>query len=323
MLGGCLTTWTPYFAVPLMLAHTALVLPRARWRERAGLLVLPLCAVAAFALFVWHRSVVLGVDTHTGAEESELYGSLLEKFIARGVWAAWFGSQGAGVVDAWRQHAFDAWRLFTPVPILLFAVWAFDFARRGLLGTLSARDGFPLILLGYGLLHGLVFPGTLQGHDFLVRCYAAGLALCGGIVLAQAWRALHRRNAALAVGCAVVALVGWLSLALPRTAALRERSWDAAELVLRGESIRSATRPDTRVLLASRLDPVLQYYIDRPVEFDVATPDRLKELASLQRDAVWVVPARGVRAADRALAGSPHSRQDTAGLALYRLRTKR
>jgi hypothetical protein len=320
VLGGCLTTWTPYFAVPLMLAHAALVFPRAHWREHSGMLALPLCAVAAFGLFAMHRSVLMGGAASPGAGESELYGSLLDKFIARGVWAT---ARGGGFLEAWRQHGLDAWRLFTPLPILLFALWLIDLARRGLAGALSARDGFPLILLSYGILHGLVFPGTLQGHDFLVRSYAVGLSLCGGVVLGQAWQGLQARSAALALACGLLALVGGLSVALPRAADLRELQGQEVELVLRAETIRDATRPETLVLLASRPDRVLQYYIDRPVEFDVATADRLKELARLQRDAVWVVGARAAPEANRALAGTRHFRHDVAGLALYRVSSDR
>ena len=251
-------------------------------------MILPLCGVLAFGLFVLHRELLLG--SIAGNPDAELYGTLLEKLAARGAWASWFGEVG-DVAAGWHQHRLDAWQLFTPLPIALFGVWLLDLARRGFAGSVSARDGIPGVLLGYGLLHNLAFPGTLHGHDFLVRCYSAGLALSGGAVLAGAFGWLRAKGGAvLALGCAAAALALWLSLALPRVAELRVRENDPAEEVERAGFIRIATDENTRVLLAMETNRVLQYYIDRPVEFDVGSPERLKTLAAAGHSAVWIVP---------------------------------
>jgi len=317
-LAGCLTTWTPYFAVPLMLVHAAIVTPRARWQERIGLLALPLCGVAAFALFVFHRHLLLGASA--GDEGGELYGSLLEKLASRGIWASWFGVEGASALKGWQQHASNAWRLFTVLPLALFATWLFDFARRGLQGTLASRDGIAWILIGYGLLHNLAFPGTLHGHDFLVRCYSAGLALTGGVALARGFDWLRARGGVVpALAASGFVLAGWLVLTVPRVAELRERSWDPESNRRLAATIQLATRPETRVLLSRRSDRVLQYYIDRPVEFGIATPERLMALAAEGRDAVWIATARSSRAASRALAGVVHSKRRAGELILYRI----
>jgi hypothetical protein len=321
VLGGCLVTWTPYFAVPLILLHAAITIPREQWRERAGLLILPLCGIAAFAFFVFHRQILLG--SADGELGDELYGSLLEKLASRGAWASWFGAEGSGAAAGWSQHGRDVWRLFTPLPLVLFGVWVLDLVRRSLSGRVAASDGIPLILIGYGLFHDLVFPGTLYGHDFLARSYSAGLALCGGIVLARAWDWLCAKGGLLpAVACAAAVLGLWCYLALPRLAELRARSWDPAQLVARAQRIRGVTDEDTRVLMSVEPDRVLQYYIDRPLEFEVDTPARLKELSAEGRDAVWLVTPGRVRAASRALRNVPYAKRQVAGMVLYRIRTR-
>jgi hypothetical protein len=115
----------------------------------------------------------------------------------------------------------------------------------------------------------------------------------------------------------------WCYLALPRLAELRARSWDPAQLVARAQSIRRVTDQDTRVLMSVEPDRVLQYYIDRPLEFEVDTPARLKELAAEGRDAVWLVTPGRVRAASRALRDLPYAKRQVAGMMLYRIRTQR
>ena len=315
---GCLTTWTPYFALPLLLAHAALSLPREQWRERAGLLILPLCGLLAFALFVFHRQLLLG--SVAGSADAELYGSLLEKLASRGVWASWFSAEGPNAVQGWHQHRLDLWHLMTPLPLALFAAWALAAARRALGGAISARDGIPCILLGYGLLHSLAFPGTLHGHDFLVRCYSTGLALCGGAVLAAFWDRLRKSGGiGLALGCAAAGFAFWLALALPRVAELRVREWDPAEVVERADTIRLGTHEDTQVLLGMETSRVLQYYIDRPVEFAVGSPDRLTELAAAGRDVVWIVPPGRALLMAPALRKIPHSALRVGGMVFFRI----
>lgn len=269
---GCMTSWFTYFLIPLILAHHFWF---HYWRERNArdlrLLILPVSAIGVFAFFISHRKWLL-------RSNSEVAGSLGEKFFQR-------ISFGEDPMHLMAKHFGDVLNFYT-LPLSFLAVaWAGFFVRDLFKKQLQESDWLLLVLLGYGVLHNIVFPGLLDGHNYMARCYTPALALGAALaslrILAFAGKAAPPQ---------IVTAAAYFSFALIvacgiQTTSARFGSDYAAwfyELRRTGQSIHAAIS-DRDLVLMPVADDVLNYYIDRPVRAPVTTLAEVLEI-SRQRD---------------------------------------
>ena len=266
---GCLTAWFTYFAIPLMLAHYHFVHSKTlRW---SPLWITVFCAVAVVGAFLLHRHVLQIGD------RPEVHGSLLGKFLLR--LSAQSPEGQGGFVAALMLQFRHVVHLYT-VPLAGLALgWVVLFLhdwRRTRLPL--AADWCVLILLGYGLLHSLVFPSFTYGHDYMVVSYVPGIALAAALVVSRAYRWMEQRwRPMIAMGLLAVAVVIIVVPSLRETQRLlatEDRAY-GQQLLRWGRWIGQNTQTADVLLMPDKDDRIFLYYADRKTVFQTDTPEKL------------------------------------------------
>ncbi len=298
VLLGCMASWYAYFLVPLLLAHDRLFAPPTGPAERRGTPLLwttAACALAAFALFIVHRSVL------SGAGNPEVAGSLLEKLTARTSYSR-IGFRGARLSPGafLILHSRDLMRLISPPLVGLVAAWLVLFARDTIRRRLESRDGIVAVLLGYGALHTMAFPSAVSGHDYLVACYAPGAALAAALVVTRSHAHLARMRgsrAAMRAAAAVVAIVLFGGVMLTQ----RCYWWDLGTIEATrsarewGATVRRETNATDMIFVPEEYDLVRSYYADRRLVFGVDTIEDLERSSPIRGGrAIFVCPPSAV-----------------------------
>lgn len=265
---GCMTGWYTYLVIPPMFAHFWLIHREARTRAmwtRAWLL--PAVSVIVFALFLLHRKIVFMGGHH------EIYDTLSERVLKRTTGHGLDLFQLAGV------YLQQIRTLYTLPIVALGAAWLvlflWDFRNK----RLRVADWCITILLSYGLLYALAFPGHLRSHDFFVRTYAPGVALACALVVVRAANAV--RLPALRLALVGLVVGGVCVAATVRTQWLYDNDDRDNGPLLRGfgEAVAGLTTPRDPVFLPFN-DAVLQYYVDRPMTFSIDTPQKFEAAAA-------------------------------------------
>lgn len=262
---GCMTSWYTYFLVPLIVAHYYFFYAAGGEPRDHRLLSVAGSAVVVFVLFLLHRHLLLV------SSESEVHGTLIEKLLARMSYGNMLTA--AGVL----QHVRDLVHMYSPPLLILTAIWFLFFIFGSLKDSLKDQDWFVFILLSYGFLHNLAFPGLLPGHDYIVVCYAPGIAIAASIVFVkggqyiESTKGLKARNAAVAITLAIILTTG-----LYMTRQLYSYNTTGVYALKRwGEVILNNSDDVDVILLPTRKDHVFQYYVSREMEFEVDTPQKI------------------------------------------------
>jgi 4-amino-4-deoxy-L-arabinose transferase-like glycosyltransferase len=281
---GCMTAWYTYCVIPLIVTHFALVQRSSRTRKTwLRIALVPTVAIAVFGLFLLHRELVFS------GGQTEVYDTLAERVFKRIIG---HGLNPLGIAKVYVQQFFSLYSLpFT----LLTAAWIVFFIRDFRQRRLQVADWCIAILLSYGALYALAFPGHLPGHDFFVRMYAPGVALASAVVVVRSVRALTRP---LLRSVATATIIGAVCIAATATTQRLYASDDPSNgHLLRGfgEVLSILTTPTDRIFLPIE-DRVLQYYVDRPITFNLSTPEKLQAAAAAadaaKRRYLIVVPER-------------------------------
>jgi 4-amino-4-deoxy-L-arabinose transferase-like glycosyltransferase len=279
---GCMTSWFTYLVLPAIVAHGWLA-QRSRWPTgmRLRLLALPAFAVLVFGFFMIHRQVAMA-----GARP-ELFAPLSERLLLRTV------NLPLDRVEIATTYLRHIWWLYTPPFVLLTAAWValsiWTFRR----WKRDVGQWCVPILLSFGILYALVFPGHLPAHDYFVRTYAPGVAIACAIVVTRGAALLTSRLARIAFVAGVVVLTAAFAVENVRT--LRAADGTTNGVVLRGfgEAVAALTAPRDPVFTPIRDDRVLSYYVDRPITFDLNTPEKLDSAATSARgNYLVIVPER-------------------------------
>lgn len=275
---GCLTSWYTYFIVPPIVVHWWFTqrrsAPLGTWVKLA---VLPACAVLVFAFFVLHRHIALS-DTRP-----EVFGAISGRFLMRTV------ELPLGRAEILKAYLTHIWELYTAPFVVLAAAWLVMFLRDLIRKQVASGDWFVAIVLSYGFLYALAFPGHLPAHDYFARAYAPGVALASASVVMRSMRLVSSPGVRLALAVGVVTIVS--ALAIQRTRSLfasenRAFGYDLREL---GNAVATLIPPTQPVLLPTRDDKVLAYYVDRPVSFDIDTRAKLDSAAATIRGPYLIV----------------------------------
>jgi 4-amino-4-deoxy-L-arabinose transferase-like glycosyltransferase len=305
---GCMTSWYTYFIIPCLVAHHWFVYRRRHEpRCRAPLLLLPALAVGVFVLFMWHRTIALS------GGHAELFDGLGTRLAKR-------TSLELDRLQILKLYAGNVWRLYAFPFVALSAAWLFLFFKDWQLRRLEPLQWCILLLLSYGTLYGIVFPGHLTGHDYFVRAHVPGVALAGAVVVTRIAatlrdpRARSRLTLLLAASACAVAVVTTQGLYARDDRSNGYRLQAFAQAVAERTSLRDP------VFLPIRPDAILQFYMDRPTTFDLDTPAKLKSAAaSAERPYLFVVPVTAAKEFPEVLAylRERHAEQEDRGLLLF------
>ncbi|MDQ3188958.1 MAG: glycosyltransferase family 39 protein [Pseudomonadota bacterium] len=265
---GCMTAWYTYLVIPPIFAHFWLIhRPTQSRAMRARIWLLPAVAVLVFGLFLLHREIAL-------AGRAEVYDALADRVLKRTT------QHGVDLIVIIKTYVRQILTGYTLPFVGLTAAWIFLFLADLRKRRMQLADWCIAILLSYGFLYALAFPGHLLAHDFFVRPYAPGVALASALVVVRAAGALQRRLLRLAALGVVVGGVCALGTASTlRLYAADDRS-NGHILQGFGEVVAALTAPSDAVFLPIREDRVLQYYLDRPITFGLDTPDKLEAAAA-------------------------------------------
>lgn len=242
--------------------------------------LLPAISIVIFGLFLLHREIVFS------AGHNEVFDTLADRVVKRTT------RHGYSLIQIFKIHLWHVLTLYTLPFVALSAAWLVLFLRDLWNKRLQMADWCIAILLSYGVLYALAFPGHLPSHDFFVRTYAPGVALASAVVLFRMASALQRPLLRLAV---IMVLVGGVSaFATLKTQSLyaRDDHNNGRELQGFGEAVAVITTPRDPVFLPLH-DAVLQYYVDRPITFDIDTPQKLgAAIAAVTGPYLVIVPER-------------------------------
>lgn len=276
---GCITAWYTYLVVPGILAHFWIVHRSAGGPDKvrsanvrrgvwARVWLLPAFAVAVFGLFLLHREIAFS----TG--RPEIYDPLAVRVLKRTV--NYELDRSVIMVTYLKQ----IWKLYTLPFVALTAAWVFVFLQDFWKKRLRTADWCIAILLSYGFLYALAFPGHLPGHDFFVRTYVPGVALACAVVVSRVAGALHRPLVRLVVIGVVIG--GACAAATVRTRSLYASDDRGNGRLVRGfgEAVAALTTPQDPVFLPIPDARVLQFYLDRPITFALDTPEKLEAAAA-------------------------------------------
>jgi 4-amino-4-deoxy-L-arabinose transferase-like glycosyltransferase len=279
---GCLTSWYTYFIVPGILLHAWFTQRERRrdlWPWLAGL---PALTVGVFALFMLHRTLAIP------AGRPETFQPLAERLLIRTVELPMDRGE---ILIRYLRHI---WTLYSPAFVALAAAWlalvGLDLWRR----RVDPAQGYIAILLSFGFLYGLAFPGHLIAHDYFVRAYAPGIAIAGAVVVLRATRGLPLQAAArLTASALLVAAVALISTVRTNSLYAADNREHGVERRNFAQVIAAQTGPRDRLLLPSGEDRILAYYLDRPITFGLDTPEKLEAaITSMPGPHVVVIPAR-------------------------------
>ena len=278
---GCLTAWYTYLVIPPIFAHFWLLhrgpKSRAMWIRVWSL---PALAVALFGLFLLHRSIAL-------AGHAEVYDSLSDRLLKRTT------ELPSSRVVIFKTYLRAILTLYTLPFVALMAAWVLLFVNDLRTRRLRGTEWFIVILLSYGLLYGLAFPGHLLSHDYFTRSYAPGVALACAVVVMRLAAALRQPLLRFAVVGGTIAAV--CVVATMTTQRLYAADDDRNPLLLKGfgEVIAGLSTPRDAVLMPTGEDRVLQYYVDRPMTFALDTPVKMQAAASGAKGAYLIaIPER-------------------------------
>lgn len=290
---GCLTAWFTYFVAALLSAHALFVAPRTR-RPQLHVAAAPaLAAVVVFGAFLLHRHLL------PEADDSEVMGTLVEKLLIRSDWTELAVRTDTGWVAAslprFAAHIGRLHLLMLGLPAVVLAAGWVAGALVRIRSGLPDRDWFLLVLLGFGLLHGLAFPMLLPGHDFLQRAFAPGVALAGAVALTGLANWLQSRWGA-PVGTTVLIAGLGLTTVVGVAQAREMRSPSAADQLLKdwGTWVRGVTAPETVLLFAGGQDRVFGYYLERRTRWDVTSEAELVKALAPGSEYVFVMFERDV-----------------------------
>lgn len=282
---GCMTAWFTYLVIPGIVAHGWLV-HRSAWGRgmRARLLMIPVFALIVLGLFFMHRTIALS------GRAPEVYEPLADRFLKRTVN---FGTDRGAIMVTHLKHI---WTLYTFPFVALTAIWVVFFLRDFWGKRLKVADWCIAILLSYGLLYALAFPGHLPGHKFFARPYAPGVALASAVALFRVASTLNRRVAQLLV-IGVVTVVASAVATIQTLSLYRADEYNGRALRRFGEAVAAHTTLRDPVFLPIEGDRVLEYYVDRPMTFHLDTPEKLEAAsAAAKRPYLIVLPEK--RASD-------------------------
>lgn len=316
ILLGCMTAWYTYFLVPLIIGHYYFLYRNQGKSRDHRIVILAGIAIAVFALFVLHRQILMA------GGRSEVHGTLIEKLFTRTYLATPSGDR-PGYASLVLKHARDLAHMYSRPLMLLIVMWLFFFIKDALKKRLQTRDWFVLMLLSYGFLHNLAFPSLLIGHDFLAVCYAPGIAVAASVALVRFGRQLENswgmktRNVALATFLAITVMTS-----LYMTQRLYAGDSDYSLKLKRwGEIIRKNSQEGDVVLVCTGPDRIFQYYVEREMEFDVDTQQKLSTRKEQGKGTLFTCPVRELDKRKDVMADldGKYSRRDEDGLVLYLL----
>lgn len=259
---GALTDWPAFFLVPLLGIHFSIYGSR---RRRRQFLLFVLVAVLLFISLAAYLGVV-------AEDYRALFKEMIWKTSAHAIDLP--ESQEQFTLRQWfRQIGGYYWNLFTPVPLILSALWLTWFLPRR--RTDFHRNFLALLILLFGLLHVVLFRQGAFVHDYWSAYLSPGLALGSALAvgsLVEKWKA--RPAVWLALAC------GGLAFALSSTARvfeLRERFRDDSYYEL-GKVVREHTRFSEGVLTCLQAeDPGMWFYPDRTLRDKVTSPEILMD----------------------------------------------
>ena len=288
---GCMTSWFTYLVIPGLVAHGWLIhRPGERRVMLARLWPLPAAVLVVFVLIMAHRAIALS------GGRPEVFDPLRERLLKR---TFDFGSDRLAIMLIYLKQI---WQLYTFPVVVLSAAWFSYFVYSLWKRQLRTAEWCILILWSYGVLYALAFPGHLVNHDFFVRTYVPGVAIaCGFVVwrLASAVRAPVARRVVAGLLLTVVGTAG-----ISATLGLYGQDDRTNGVILRefGDAIAAITTPRDPVFLPLG-DNVMQYYVDRPMTFNLDTPDKLAAaVAAATGPYVIVVPERSAQRYSEVLA---------------------
>ena len=261
---GCLTSWFTYLVLPGIGLHWFFTQRRGATRTSwLRIVALPALSVLVFTFFIVHRKIALS------SGRPEVFDPLGERLLMRTVNLPF--ERGEIVT----RYLRDIWELYTLPVLLLIGAWVALFLRDAVRRRLTTADWCVLILLSFGLLYALAFPGHLPSHDYFVRAYAPGVALATAVVVLRMAGGIARpMPRALAVG-AVIAVVTLFTAARTRSLYAGDNRQHGETLRAHAAAIARASAPTDVLLIPSAEDRILAYYLDRQIVFNVSTPERM------------------------------------------------
>lgn len=274
---GCMSAWFTFFLVPLVVVHYFFLRDNGNAAVDRRIWLIPLGAVAVFALFLLHRHFLLM------GGKTELMGSLLDKLRLRTSIETPAG-QNTDIAGLALKHERDLRRLYSDPLLLLAASWVVFLAADAVRRRLQLRDWIVMMLFGYGFLHNLIFPSLLLGHDYMVVCYVPAIAISSAVVVDRLGARVRRTWGEAPYGAALATML--LVTLSAETSATRRLYSDESQYgnTLRrwGTAIQSQSRDTDLVFTCSGEDHILDYYADRQMKFSIETPQQL-QAASKQR----------------------------------------
>ena len=279
---GCMTSWFTYLVVPAIALHWFFTRRTgARVGDWVRIVTLPATTVAVFSLFLFHRSVAL---TGIGPE---VYDQLGDRLLMRTIELPFSRIE---ILDTYLYQVRD---LYTLPFVLLMVAWVGLFVHGLWRRRVSTGMWCVAILLTFGLLYAIAFPGHLPSHDYFVRAYAPGVALAAAIVVTRLAGLAQRPGMSIVITGALVLVVASVSLARVRALYATDNREFAPRFIGYGHAIGTLTMPRDRVLMPGRGDRIMEYYVDRPFTFELDTHAELDSaLAAAAPGTVVAVPER-------------------------------
>ena len=277
---GCLSGWFTYLVIPGLVLHGWFSRPAGERRAViVSLAVLPAISIAVFGLFLLHRKIALaGIGP-------EVFDALSDRLLKRTV------SLQAGRVEILKAYLHQLLSLYTLPMVGLSIAWLIMFAGDLRRGAVSLGEWCVVLLWSYGFLYAMAFPGHLLSHDFFVRPYAAGVALAAASVLYRAGARITTPSGHAAFLGSAIALIGVVTTLQTRALFNADDRFNGTLLRGFGEAVASRSTLRDPVFLPIRDDRVLQYYVDRPLTFDLSTPERLADAARKVRGPFLILVA--------------------------------